>query len=824
MGHVRVSGRALSEAVPRAGLDPPPAFSALVPGVTACPIERVHAWSATPEGMVLSCVAGRVWCATVRLTPWAPNIIRYRLTAGPHAGAPAPAYPIRDPDPNVGHEIRETAAGWRLETDALVLEIGRTPWTLAYRTGEGRPLTRQVADDVNLGGDVLGPAPGFELDGASQDPARQARRGFETLLLDPHDHWYGFGEKFTDLDKRGQTIDVWQENAAGARTGAAYKNIPLMMTPRGYGVFVNSTARVTCWMGSRSTRTWSLAVPGDTVEYFFIAGTLAEILESYARLTGFPPVPPRWSFGLWASTSFVPIDQAQVGARARRLRREGIPADVVHLDATWQRAEERSDLRWDPEAFPDPARLISDLHGLGYKVSLWENPYVSIHSSLFQEGAARGYFLRRPDGSVYTPQIGSGAGGRRYPLCAIVDFTNPAAAEWFRALHAPLLEAGVDTFKTDFGEEIPVDAVFHNGRTGAEMRNMYARLYQELVFTMLRERHGVAVIWARAACPGAQQFPVHWSGDPHCTYEDMAATLRGGLSAGMSGVAFWSHDIGGFYGTPTPDLYVRWAQFGLLSGHARYHGTTVRDPWAFGDDILAIFRRYAVLRSRLVPYLYTYACCAAETGLPLMRPLVLRYQDDPATYGIDLQYLLGDELLIAPVFDPDGRVAAYLPRGRWTDFWTGEVIQGPCAIRRLAPRDVLPVYVRENSLVPLGPPLQYAGERPCDPLTVEAYVTAEARFTLRGEDEQLPLTVRREGPAFDFEAGAAAATYTVRFHGAGDAAAATADGRPLARVADPAELDRISEGWVVASGVVTVKARARRIRLAGCPEFPAAPS
>ncbi|GEM_PF-3832375 len=206
-----------------------------MPGVTACPIERVHSWTVAPDGMVLSCVAGRIWRATVQLTPWAPNTIRYRLTAGPYASAAAPAYPVQDPRPGVRFDIRETPAGWRVETAALSLEIGRNPWTLAYRARDGRLLTRQVADDLNLGGDVLGPAPGFELEGTPQDPAQTARRGFETLLLDPHDHWYGFGEKFTALDKRGQTIAVWQENAAGARTEAAYKNIPLMMTPADTG-------------------------------------------------------------------------------------------------------------------------------------------------------------------------------------------------------------------------------------------------------------------------------------------------------------------------------------------------------------------------------------------------------------------------------------------------------------------------------------------------------------------------------------------------------------------------------------------------------------
>ena len=784
--------------------------------ITTWAVERAVAWRTAGNDLVVSCVAGRIGGATVTVTPWARNVVRCRFAAGTLPPRPGLSYVNAEAEPAIRLEMHESPDRLRVRLEALDVEIARDPWNVEFRTRDGRLLTREVSDDLNLKGEVLGPPPGFDVEGADRMPARRAVRSVETLLLDPADHWYGLGEKFTPLDKRGRTIAIWQDNAAGARTEAAYKNIPLVMTPRGYGIFVNSTSRVTCHLGSRSNRTWSFEVPGGVLDYFFIAGTLEEIVTSYARLTGFPPVPPKWSFGLWTSTCFDRADEANVRERARRLRAEGIPADVIHLDSYWQPDLQWCDLSWDRAAFPQPERTIADLHRQGYKVCLWENTYVSIHSPRFQEGAAHGYFLTQPDGAVYTPQLWSGAGGSPRSLCAIVDLTNPAAAEWFRGLHEPLLAMGVDTFKTDFGEEIPADAVFHNGRTGEEMRNLYARLYQELIFDLLRERHGRAVIWARAACPGAQRFPAHWSGDPHCTYEDMASTLRGGLSAGMSGLAFWSHDLGGFKGMPTPDLYVRWAQFSLLSGLARYHGTTPRDPWLFGEEALAIFRRYAELRYRLLPYLYSYAWNATETGLPLMRPLVLRYQDDPATFGIDLQYLLGDELLVAPVFTPENRVTVYLPRGRWTDFWTDQAHQGPTVLHRTVPLDTMPIFVRENSLLPLAPVVQHVDERPADPLTVEAYATSDAVFTVRGDEGATGLRVRRAGTELEFEASAAPVTYVVRFHGCAAAEAATADGSPVPRAASEDDLAARIQGWTDGLGTVVVKARAGRIRVTGC--------
>lgn len=777
-------------------------------------IERVLSHHATPRDAVFHCVAGGVGGATVEITPWARHVVRCRFSAGTLPDTPGLSYVTGAPDPDAVLNIQETSGGLLLSTDALTLEIGLNPWRLAFSTASGHLLTREVNDDTELSGAFVSPPPGFEVEGPTpRIPMSRVVRGFETLLLDPDDHWYGLGEKFLPLDRRGRTVTMWQSNAAGARSEKAYKNMPLVMTPRGYGVFVNATSRVVFFLGSRSTRAWTIDVPGGVFEYFFIAGTLAEILTAHAGLTGFPQVPPKWSFGLWASTCFVRADEAAVRARARRLRDEQIPADVIHLDSYWQRQTHWSDLSWDPAAFPHPESLVSDLHAQGFKVCLWENSYVSIHSDLFREGAERGYFLKRGDGSVYTAQMW---GGTAASLCAIVDFTNPDAAAWFRGKHLPLLAMGVDTFKTDFGEEIPADAVFHNGRTGAEMRNLYARLYQELIFELVRAQRGEGLIWARAGCPGVQRFPTHWSGDPHCTYEDMASTLRGGLSAGMSGLAFWSHDIGGFYGRPTPDLYVRWAQFGLLSTHARYHGTTVRDPWEYGEEALEIFRRYAQLRYRLIPYLDAYARMAAETGLPVMRPMVLRYQDDPATFGLDLQYLLGDELLIAPVFAPDGRATVYLPRGRWTEFWTDIAHQGPATHHLTVPLDRLPVFVRDDSLIPLAPPMSHVEEREADPLTVEAYVTRDATFTIQREDGPLSLLAHREGAEVEFDAARAPVTYVLRLHGCADAEAVSADGAPLPRVGSEADLAGRPEGWAVEGGRVSAKARARRILVRGC--------
>ena len=774
-------------------------------------IARALAWERTPDGIELQCVTEGLAAARVALSAVAPRVVRVRVTAGPLGAAKKFSYVIGRPDTGPW-SVDAAANRVTLRTAHLVVEASLDPWQLTYRTTDGRLLTHEVPDDANFAGQRFGPRPGFQVESGPNDPARRVLGVVETLLLDPEDHFYGSGERFTRLDLVGRTVRIWNRNSYGARSELAYKNLPLVVGSRGYGIFVDVPTAVTFHLGSASNRAYTVEAAGEELDYYLIAGTPKEIVSAYTELTGRPAVPPEWAFGLWASTCFVQFTTASVLEIARRLRAEGIPCDVFHLDSFWQRALMWCDFEWDSARIPDPKHLLAELHREGFHNCLWINPYVSLQSALYREGASHGYFLRRPDGTVYHPVVWSQRTERGMGLCAIVDFTNPAAAAWYRGKLEAQLAIGADSFKPDFAEEIPDDAVFANGLTGAEMHNPYPLLYQKEVFDATRAHASRVVAWSRSAAPGVQRYPGHWSGDPECTFLDLANTLRGGLAAAMSGLAYWSHDIGGFWGDPSPDLFVRWAQAGFLSGLSRYHGATAREPWRFGDEALRIFRQYARLRSRLVPYLVAYGWQASEDGVPLMRPMVMEFPDDPAGYAFDLQYCLGRELLVSPVVRADGWVTTYLPRGRWTDWWSGALHEGSTTIRRQVPLRELPLYVRENSLVVLGPERSHVGERPADPLTVEAFVTTEAAFALHGDGGDVDLTCRRRGGEVTFEASAAPATFVLRVHDGPATTAVSADGRALPRL-DAASLDRGETGWIVDGRIAVVRARARRIEI-----------
>jgi len=774
-------------------------------------IIRALGWERTPAGIEFQCVTELLAAARVALSAVAPRSVRVRTTAGPVAQAKRFSYVVGRPDPG-SWSVDEGPNRVTLRTTHLVVEATLDPWQLVFRTPDGRLLTHQVHDDANFAGQRFGPRPGFEVESLPHDPARRVRGVVETLLLDPEDHFYGSGERFGRLDLVGRTVRIWNRNPYGARSELAYKNLPVIVGSRGYGLFVDVSTTVGFHLGSLSNRAYTVQADGEELDYYLMAGTPKEIVTAYTGLTGRPAVPPEWAFGLWASTCFVQFTEASVLEVARRLRAEGIPCDVFNLDSFWQRAYMWCDFEWDSARLPDPKRLMAELHKEGFHNCLWINPYVSLQSALYHEGATHGYFLRRPDGSVYHPIVWSQRTERGMGLCAIVDFTNPAAAEWYRRKLTEQLELGADSFKPDFAEEIPADAVFANGLTGAEMHNPYPLLFQKAVFDATRARADRVVAWSRSAAPGVQRYPGHWSGDPECTFIDLANTLRGGLAASMSGLAYWSHDMGGFWGDPSPELFVRWSQCGFFSALSRFHGATPREPWRFGDEALRIFRIYARLRSRLIPYLVSYGWKASEDGVPLMRPMVMEFPDDPAGYAFDLQYCLGRELLVSPVVREDGVVTTYLPRGRWTDWWTGAVHEGPATIRRQVPLEELPLYVRDESLVVLGPERNHVGERPTDPLTIEAFVTNDASFTMRGDFGAGALHCRRRGNELTFDASGTPGTFVLRVHQGLSATAVSADGQTLARH-DLAGLERREAGWAMDGPVVVVKARARRIEI-----------
>ena len=762
-------------------------------------------------GIEFQCVTEGLAAARVALSAVAPCVVRVRTTPGPVAAAKRFSYVVGRPNPGAWAVDGDTSRV-TLTTAEIVVEASLDPWQLLFRTPDGRLLTHQVHDDANFAGQRFGPRPGLEVESLPHDPARRVRGVVETLLLDPEDHFYGSGERFGRLDLVGRTVRIWNRNPYGARSELAYKNLPMIVGSRGYGIFVDVPTAVVFDVGSRSNRAYSVQAEGDELDYYLIAGTPKEIVTAYTQLTGRPAVPPEWAFGLWASTCFVQFTEASVLEVARRLRAEGIPCDVFHLDSFWQRAYMWCDFEWDSARLPDPRRLLAELHREGFHNCLWINPYISLQSALYTEGETHGYFLKRPDGSVYHPIVWSQRTERGMGLCAIVDFTNPAAARWYRGKLTEQLDLGADSFKPDFGEEIPHDAVFANGLTGAEMHNPYPLLFQKEVFDATRARADRVMAWSRSAAPGAQRYPGHWSGDPECTFTDLANTLRGGLAASMSGLAYWSHDMGGFWGDPSPELFVRWSQLGFLSALSRFHGATPREPWRYGDDALRIFRQYARLRSRLVPYVVSYGWQASEDGIPIMRPMVMEFPDDPAGYAFDLQYCLGRELLISPVVRADGVVTTYLPRGKWTDWWTGAIHEGPTTVRRQVPLEELPLYVRDESLVVLGPERSHVGEKPADPLTVEAFVTKDASFTLRGDSGTVALHCRRRGNEVSFEASASAATFVLRLRQPHSVSSVSADGQTIPRL-DVAELQRNGAGWTIDERVVVVRARARRIEI-----------
>lgn len=511
---------------------------------------------------------------------------------------------------------------------------------------------------------------------------------------------YGLGERFTAFVKNGQTVDTWNEDG-GTASQIAYKSIPFYMTNRGYGVFVDSSDHVSFEVASEKVEYVGFSVPGEKLSYYFFYGpSPREILKSYTALTGRPALPPAWSFGLWLSTSFTTnYDENTTSSFIDGMMERDIPLSVFHFDCFWMRAFHWCDFEWDKECFPDIKGTLKRYHEKGLKICAWINPYIAQGTPFFAEGAKCGYLLKRADGKGVWQTDNWQAG------MGLVDFTNPDAVKWYTDKLRTILDCGVDCFKTDFGERIPVNVTYFDGSDPHAMHNYYTYLYNKTVFHLLKEvkGEGEAVLFARSATAGSQQFPVHWGGDCFANYPSMAETVRGGLSFAMSGFSFWSHDISGFESTATPDLYKRWAAFGLLSTHSRLHGSgSYRVPWLFDEEACDVVASFTKLKCRLMPYLYSKAIEAHEEGTPVMRPMVFEFTQDPGAAYLDAQYMLGESLMVAPILNENGICDYYLPAGTWTHLLSGQVRQGGTWNKDTYDYFSLPLYVRENTLLPVG--------------------------------------------------------------------------------------------------------------------------
>lgn len=522
----------------------------------------------------------------------------------------------------------------------------------------------------------------------------------EQLLLDVGEYVYGLGERYTPFVKNGQVVEIWNEDG-GTASEQTYKNVPFYLTNKGYGVFVAHAGDVHFEIGSEKVERVQFSVQTERLDYYVLnGGSPKGTVQLYTGLTGKPALPPSWSFGLWLTTSFTTsYDEETVTSFIQGMEDRDIPLHTFHFDCFWMKGYEWCNFEWDKDTFPDPEGMLKRYKARGLHICVWINSYIGQKSALFDEGMERGYFVKNLDGSVWQCD-------RWQAGMALVDFTNPGACRWYQEKLERLIDMGVDCFKTDFGERIPVTGVrYYDGSDTVKMHNYYTYLYNKTVFELLERKLGKdkALVFARSTAAGGQKFPVHWGGDCTATYPSMAEELRGGLSLSLCGYGFWSHDIGGFEQTASADVYKRWCAFGLLSSHSRLHGSTsYRVPWLFDEEACDVLRRFVRLKCSLMPYLYGQAVKAHREGIPMLRPMFLEFPEDLTCETLDRQYMLGDSLLAAPVFKESGEVSYYLPEGVWTNYLTGEVRTGGRWYTEVFDYFHLPLMVREGTVLAVG--------------------------------------------------------------------------------------------------------------------------
>ncbi|PTY06347.1 alpha-xylosidase [Opitutaceae bacterium EW11] len=620
---------------------------------------------------------------TVSLSSSMPGVIRVRAEHFSGASDPGPHIPLQTQgDAPVKIKLSEGEA--ELSSGDLSARIDRRPgsWELSFRAG-GRVLTKSGWRGLGY--------------------VQWAGRGnflHEQLTLGVGECVYGLGERFTAFVKNGQVLDNTNKDG-GTACEQAYKSVPFYMTNRGYGVLVNEAGPLSFEIASEKVARVQFSLQAESLEYFVIYGpTPKDILRRLTALTGRPALPPPWTFGLWLSTSFTTnYDEKTTTGFIDEMKKRDLPLSVFHFDCFWMREFNWSDFNWDARMFPDPRGMLQRLRERGLKICVWINSYIAQRSPLFEEGKRGGYFIKKTNGDVWQTDLWQ-------PGMAIVDFTNPAAVAWFQGHLRRLMDMGVDAFKTDFGERIPSEGVvYHDGSDPVRMHNVYPLLYNQAVFSLLEEVRGKgdAVVFARSSYASGQRFPIHWGGDCWSNFESMAESLRGGLSLSLCGFGYWSHDIGGFEGSPPPAVYKRWLAFGLLSSHSRLHGSSsYRVPWSIDEESCDVLRFFTKLKQRMMPYLYAAATEAHREGVPMMRPMMVEFPGDPACDTLDRQFLLGPSLLVAPVLTEDGTADFYLPEGEWTHALTGETKAGGRWYRSQHDFLSLPLYVRPNSILALG--------------------------------------------------------------------------------------------------------------------------
>lgn len=527
-------------------------------------------------------------------------------------------------------------------------------------------------------------------------------RATMSFKCDADECFVGTGERFRKMDLSGQTFFLKNQDGQGVNNRRAYKNIPFYMSSRMYGVFYHTSDYCRLSLADHSTRSVQFRNDRATLDAFIIGGETPErILYGYRQLTGFPPMLPLWSFGIWMSRmTYFSADEVQ--EICDRLRREQYPCDVIHLDTGWFRTDWLCEWMFNPERFPDPKRFIKRLADDGFKVTLWQLPYVAKGAAQIDEARENKYI-----GPLLKEQASEGSNFSTLDYAGTIDFTYDKATEWYKGLLRELLEMGVKCIKTDFGENIHMDATYHS-MTPEQLNNIYSLLYQKAAYEVTKDVTGDGIVWARAAWAGCQRYPLHWGGDSESSWAGLAGSLKGGLHFGLSGFAFWSHDVPGFHSEPDfmnsvidPKVYVRWTQFGVFTSHMRYHGSHKREPW-YCPTVSDIVKKWWRLRYRLLPYIMEESRIATETGYPVIQAMLMHHPNDKTCWHIDDQYYFGRSFMVAPVMNSNDKRDIYLPEGEWVNFFTKEHFTGPVWLKDVnVPLDEMPVFCRLGTEIPV---------------------------------------------------------------------------------------------------------------------------
>ena len=604
-----------------------------------------------------------------------------------------------------------TSAAWKgLDSSTAIvykspygsLEIQKHPWRLVIKDEKGKILTqtRHIIDNDSSQIKLLP----FSFIKRGSDNSRSVNPVF---ALAPSERIYGCGESFTQLNKVGQKVHLSVTDPQGPESDGQYKPVPFFFSNRGYGVFMHTSAPVTCDFGQSYIGADRLFMADEKLDIFIFLGEPKDILDEYTDITGKSPMLPLWTFGTWMSriTYFSQEEGLDI---AHKLRENRIPSDVIHFDTGWFDVDWQCDYEFSKNRFKNPVKMLKQMEDMGFKTCLWQLPYFTPKNRYFKELIDRGMFVKNADGGMPYED-------------AVLDLSNAQTVQWYQEKIAGLLRQGVDVIKCDFGEAAPYNGFYSNGKGGLYEHNLYPLRYNKALWEVInREKNGEGVIWARSAWAGSQRYPLHWGGDAATTNTGMLGDLRGGLSFGLSGFSFWSHDMGGFVTASPEDIYRRWLPFGFLSSHTRAHGAPPTEPWLISESFMEAFRLSAELKYKLMPYVYAQAKDCTERGLPMVRALLVEFPKDPGAWLVEDEYMFGSQILVAPLLESGNSRTCYLPRGKWIDYQTGRVYEG--GYQDIEAGDIPAIIlVRDGSLIPHVPLAQRTDKIEWDKLEWKAY-------------------------------------------------------------------------------------------------------